>query len=123
MEDKMPANYLRLFVHLVWKTWDHLPLISPDVKAKIYPVMLHKAQELRCSVEALGGVEDHVHMLISFPATVCLSDVLKGIKGASSNAARLEFPDQFFKWQACYGAITVSPEGVPAVIRYIENQV
>ena len=118
----MPNNYLRMYVHLMWKTWDHLPLITPDVRAHVYPILLHKAKELGCSALALGGVEDHVHMLVSFPATACLSEILKGVKGASSRAAQLEWPNRFFKWQGSYGAVTVAPSGIPAVIGYIERQ-
>lgn len=88
----------------------------------VYPVMLHKAGELGCSVLAVGGVEDHVHLLVSMPATVTISEVVKHIKGASSRAVHLASPDLFFKWQGSYGAISVSPKAIPAIIRYIEGQ-
>jgi REP element-mobilizing transposase RayT len=119
----MTANYLRLYVHLVWKTWDHLPLITAQVRELVYPVILDKAGEMHGVAHAIGGVEDHVHTLIAFPATVCVSEMAKAIKGASSHALRTALPEQFFKWQGSYGAVTVSPSALPAVIRYIENQV
>jgi REP element-mobilizing transposase RayT len=99
-----------------------LPLITDDVRAVLYPVLLRKARELDCTVHALGGIEDHVHMLVAYPAPICMSEILKGTKGASSHAMRTAIPDRFFKWQGSYGAITVSPAHLPRLIRYIENQ-
>jgi putative transposase len=118
----MARNFLRLYAHLVWKTWDQLPLVTPDVRAVVYPVLLRKAGELGCSALAVGGVEDHVHLLVSFPATVAVSTILKELKGASSHAAQSAGPDRFFKWQGSYGAVSVSPSGLRHVIEYIENQ-
>ncbi len=109
-------------MHLVWKTWDHLPLTTLEVRELLYPVLLRKAREMGCSSLAVGGVEDHVHLLISFRPTVYLSDVVKELKGTSSRAVGLELPKRFFKWEGSYGAISVSPADLDPVTLYIEKQ-
>ena len=118
----MPDNYLRLYVHLIWKTWDHLPLLTPDVCGIVYPVLLGKARELGCKTLALGGVEDHVHQLVRIPPTLDISRLVKELKGASSRHAHLTFPQRNFKWRGSYGAISVSPATLPTVMAYIANQ-
>ena len=116
----MPNNYLRLYVHLIWKTWDHLPLVTPDVRAHIFPILLHKARELGCSALAIGGVEDHVHMLVRFGRTISIADWLRETKRSSSSHARGVHPN--FSWQAGYGVFAVETDRVPQVSAYIRNQ-
>ena len=60
----MAGNYCRVYVHLVWKTWDKLPLLGADVVNIAYKVILSKAQDNKCPALAIGGVEDHVHVII-----------------------------------------------------------
>ena len=121
-EVNLANNFIRVYIHLIWKTWDKLPLITDDVKNVAYRVMLSKAEALDCKVQAIGGVPDHVHVLLSLPPTQAICNVVKELKGASSRIVTIEFPDRFFKWQGTYGAVSVSPNGVRAVIKYIQNQ-
>jgi putative transposase len=74
-------------------------------------------------VDALGGMPDHIHLLVRFPTTLTIADLVKGIKGASSHLqTQHAAPGEFFKWQGGYGAFTVSPDVVPAVRTYIQHQ-
>ena len=118
----MPDNYLRLYVHLIWKTWDHMPLLTQEVRAAVYPVLLGKAREQGCETLAIGGVEDHVHLLIKMPSTLDVALLVKEMKGASSRHAHLVFPSKTFKWRGTYGAVSVSSSALSTVIEYIENQ-
>ncbi len=118
----MPSNYLKLYVHLVWATYDRFPAITPDCEGLLYSTILGKAKELGCEPLAIGGIEDHLHLLLRIPATLALAEIVKGIKGASSRHMVLTFPHKFFKWQGSYGATTVSPNALRKVIEYIENQ-
>jgi REP element-mobilizing transposase RayT len=72
---------------------------------------------------ALGGVADHVHLLIDLPATLAISDLLKHVKGTSSHLVTQHLqPGQFFKWQGAYAAFSVDPLQTSTVIRYIVRQ-
>lgn len=119
----MRAPFTQLYVHCVWATWDRLPLVTPHVEQPIYASIRAKGDELRCPILAIGGMPDHVHVLARLHTTVCVADLLKGIKGSSSHLiAQHVAPNEFFKWQGAYGAFTVSKDGVSAVKAYIENQ-
>lgn len=119
----MRRNKLALFVHLVWATWDRLPMITPDIERRLYRVIESKAQKLGCQVLALNGTEDHVHLLVLVPSTLAIADLLKQIKGASSHFVNevLKPPAQF-KWQGSYGAFTVSRWDVDKIKEYIKRQ-
>ena len=81
----MRAPYTQLYLHCVWATWDRLPLITPAIESRVYAAVAAKAHELKCEVLAIGGIEDHVHLLVRLPTTLTIADLLKGVKGASSH--------------------------------------
>jgi putative transposase len=87
----MRRNKLSLFLHLVWATWDRLPLITTDIERSLYRQLESEARKLECSVLAIGGIEDHLHMLVSIPATIRIADLVKQLKGVSSHFVNQEF--------------------------------
>jgi putative transposase len=112
-----------LFLHLVWATWNRLPLIGEANEKEIYAAIAKKCREHKCTPLAIGGVHDHVHVLVQLHPTVAISTLVKEVKGASSHLANHEIsPGHFFKWQGAYGAFTLSKADVPAVIAYIRRQ-
>jgi putative transposase len=72
---------------------------------------------------AVGGTEDHVHLLLSLPATISVSKAIQLIKGGSSFWINNTFSaHRNFKWQEGYGAFSVSMSHVEDTISYINNQ-
>ena len=71
--------------------------------------------------ETVGGVADHVHMLVSLRPVHRIADVLRDMKKESSTWAKNNFDDRFL-WQEGYAAFSVSPSATDSVKRYIENQ-
>ena len=117
----MRRTHNRLYVHLVWATWGRLPLITPEIRQRLYGVIQHHASKLRCEVIAIGGIEDHVHVLLRFAPTVVIADLVGRMKGASSYLAQ-QVLGHTFKWQGSYGAYSVSRFGLDRVRAYILNQ-
>jgi REP element-mobilizing transposase RayT len=72
--------------------------------------------------QGIGGVADHVHLLVGLKATHCLADVLRELKKASSVWVHEEIGLRTFAWQEGYGAFTVSATARETVQRYIANQ-
>jgi putative transposase len=72
----------------------------------------------------IGGVADHVHMLLSLPATLSVSKAMQLIKGNSSKWVHENFPEyQSFEWQEGYGAFSIGVSGSDGTIEYIKNQI
>jgi len=119
----MHAPYTQLYLHCVWATWDRLPLITPEVQREVYAAIMAKCKELNCEVITIGGVSDHVHLLVRVHPTVAVSELVKGVKGSSSHLITHEIaPGEFFKWQGSYGAFSVDKRSVDIMRLYIDNQ-
>lgn len=119
----MRAPYTQLYLHMTWSTWDRLPLITEAMEPRIYAAIAVKCRELDCEPIAIGGVADHVHVLVRLHPAVTVANLAKEIKGASSHlVSHAITPDQFFKWQGGYGAFTIRKAEVGHVKGYIENQ-
>ena len=71
----------------------------------------------------VGGMPDHIHILLSLPSTVAIAKALQLIKGGSSKWVHDTFPNhRLFKWQIKYGAFGVSVSRLEETIQYIRNQ-
>jgi REP element-mobilizing transposase RayT len=116
-------NCVNVLVHFVWAIWDRLPLIDAAWERDLHRYIHATCQNLDCHPLAVGGTEDHVHLLVTIPSTVRLADVMEAMKGSSSRLVASELaPHESFKWQGSYGAFSVSPRDKRMVIRYIQNQ-
>ena len=119
----MRAPFTQLYVHCVWATWDRLPLISSQIEQPMYAAILKKCHELKCEPIAIGGMPDHIHLLVRLYPTVAIADLLKGVKGSTSHLMTHQVsPGEFFKWQGAYGAFTLRKDSVSKVRTYIERQ-
>ena len=112
-----------VFLHLVWATWDRLPLITHQIERPLLRNIESEAIRHKCKVVALNCVEDHVHILLMLPSTISVADLVKQLKGVSSHFINdVHRSDSQFKWQGSYGAFTVSKSDVDRVVRYIQRQ-
>jgi putative transposase len=108
--------FTRLFYHLVWSTKNRLPLIKPEIEARLSAYLCQKADELECRVFAINGWNDHIHLIMEIPPKLSVTEVVKRLKGASSH----EFPE--FYWQRGYGALSVSERNLGAALEYVNRQ-
>ncbi len=116
----MSHSHVEYYLHLVWATYQREPLLIGDVENLIYASIRAEARHMHCTILALGGIADHVHLAVQPPSALGPSQVVQQIKGASSRFAGSK--GIAFKWQAGYGGFTLSRPHLKAAIPYIENQ-
>ena len=116
------SSRVEVYLHLVWATWDRAPLLTRDVRERVYLCIREEAARLKAEIVAIGGIEDHVHVLLRLPATISIADLVKQLKGSSSHLANHEVLPRGFKWQGGYGASAVSPRHVRRVRNYVLDQ-
>ena len=116
------STYLGLHYHLIFTTKDRRPFIKPDQQPRLQEYLGGIVTSLDGKCRIAGGVEDHVHLLVSLKATHRLSDFMRELKKGSSIWFKETFESKMFQWQEGYAAITVSPSGRSDVTDYIRNQ-
>jgi len=118
----MTSTHLSLSLHIVFSTKHRLPCIESTWRSKLHAYIGGAAKREGVVPKIVGGVEDHVHILLEIRATHRLADVMRGIKAASSAWVRRELGVREFGWQDGYGAFSVSPSHRSGVVKYIRNQ-
>jgi REP element-mobilizing transposase RayT len=119
----MPRNKINVLLHFVWSTYDRLPLITEDIERQVYRYIEHVCRNNRCDVLAVGGMPDHIHLLVNMSSTVSFAHLVKEVKGGSSRliSATLK-PGEWFAWRGYYAVFSVATRDKQRIVCYIENQ-
>jgi len=119
----MGHTYASQLLHCVFSTKERRPQISSALKPRLHAYLGGIARRNGAKALAIGGVEDHVHILLSLPPKLALAKAIQLIKGGSSTWVHENYPNhREFAWQEGYGAFSVGISQVDATIRYIANQ-
>ncbi len=116
-------SYISSYFHCIFSTKDRRPLIRPELRERLWPFLGGIARQNKMKAIEIGGVEDHIHILLSLPSTMAISKAMQLIKGGSSKWIHETFPEQrLFAWQEEYGAFSVSMSQLDKTIEYIKGQ-
>jgi putative transposase len=119
----MSHSYVSSLFHCVFSIKERRKTIVGGLEERLWKYMGGIARENRMKALQIGGVEDHVHLLLSLPSTLSVSKAMQLIKGGSSKWVHdtfAEHPD--FEWQAGYGAFSVGTSQIDRTRHYIANQ-
>ena len=120
---KRRRNKLRMLTHLVWATEKRMPLIMEEIERDVYRYIQQICKKRGCEVLAIGGMPDHLHLLVNLSNTMSLADLMRHVKGSSSRFITETLKQGgWFGWQEHYAAFAVSPQDKDVVTAYIQNQ-
>lgn len=115
--------YWRLFYHFVWGTKQREPLIGQGFEQRLYGVIAAKVIQLEGVVHAVGGTNDHVHLVVSVPPSIALSTFIGQVKGNSSHFVNQEIrAGHRFAWQEGYGVVSFGERHLAWIVRYTHHQ-
>jgi REP element-mobilizing transposase RayT len=120
----MPQSLARIYLHLIFSTKGREPLLPESAfRTQTHAYLAGICQHYESPAVIVGGVADHVHVLNRLGRTVDVSTLVRELKRESSKWIK-EQDSRLgtFYWQAGYGAFSVSPSHVDALVRYIETQ-
>ena len=118
----MPSTHTSLHYHLVFSTKERIPSVHAEIRDRVHAYLGGVIRGIGGTPLEVGGVADHVHLLVGLKPTHVLADVMRVLKGDSSKWLHAELGVRDFAWQEGYGAFTVSKSGVDAVREYVRNQ-
>ncbi len=119
----MGHSLSRVWLHVVIITKYREPFINDDIELSVFTLIERAIRSQGCYLDCINGMPDHVHILLLLRPNVCLSNLMKQIKGTTSyqiNESKL-IEDRFC-WQNGYGAFSVSESKLPVVRNYINRQ-
>lgn len=119
----MGHSYVHSLYHCVFSTKERKRLIDEELEMRLWPYIGGIARDNDCTALAVGGIEDHIHILLSLPSTMAISKALQLIKGGSSKWIHETFLHlRHLAWQEGYGAFSIGISQVDDTLRYIANQ-
>ena len=118
-----PVSYVSAYFHCVFSTKERRPFITAPLRERLWPYLAGIARENHMKALEVGGMPDHIHILLSLPPTIPIAKALQLIKGGSSKWVHDTFPERaLFAWQVKYGAFSTSASLLDTTIQYIRNQ-
>jgi REP element-mobilizing transposase RayT len=120
----MPQSLAQIYLHIVFSTKERRPFLhNQAILDETYHFLGGICNNLGCQVLRVGGVADHVHILCRLTRTISVAELVKELKRESSHWLKTKSTDlaEFF-WQGGYGAFSVSPGHIEALLDYIAKQ-
>ena len=119
----MSHTFVNALFHCVFSTKGRQRVITASLQERLWPFIGGIAREQGMKALAVGGVEDHAHVLLSLPTTISIARAVQKIKGGSSKWIHDAFPEhRGFAWQEGYGAFSIGISQIGDTISYIRSQ-
>ena len=118
----MPGTFGNIVVHVVFSTKNRLPLLAASTRGILFPYVEGIVKRVGGSLIDVGGMPDHIHLLIRLPTNLSVADAVRTVKANSSKWINEQATHMKFGWQRGYGAFSVSHSDMPRVIDYVRNQ-
>jgi REP element-mobilizing transposase RayT len=119
----MTRSFTRLTYHCTFSTRDRVASLYDNMRPRLHAYIARLINNDGGFAREVGGMDDHVHILLDLPAIVPVADAMSRVKSRSSGWIHRQFEGlREFAWQTGYGAFSVSASMVPSVRRYIQEQ-
>ena len=118
----MSHTYCCSLFHCVFSTKERRKTILSEIQPRLWAYMGGVAREHQMKALGIGGMEDHVHILLSLPSSVSIASAMRDIKSASSLWMHQTCALDDFEWQDGYGAFSIGWTQVSATLAYIAHQ-
>jgi putative transposase len=121
----MPRNvYSEINLHLIWHTKANAPVLVDGIETSVHRFLRDRAvKKGGLYFHEIGGIEDHVHLVISVPPTLLISDCVGEMKGSSSYYVNHRITNRHvLDWQTGYGVVSFGTRDLPWVINYVRRQ-
>ena len=117
----MKMTIHKLCFHIVLGTVDRRPMIPPPLTSDLYRLFEEVTERSGGTVIGIGGIPNHVHLLVRLPPSVVVADVVTDLKAASQTWARTSGAGDL-EWGEGFGAFSVSQERARELLGLVEDQ-
>jgi putative transposase len=121
--ESMPSTFCNIILHIIFSTKHRHPWIADDLKGRLYRYIGGIVRGEGGKLLEIGGMEDHVHLLLSWRTDESVAELLRNLKSHSSLWIHQTFPHlRIFAWQEGYAVFSVSHSQASKVRAYIQKQ-
>lgn len=119
----MANTYSQIYIQTVFAVQGRENSIKSEWKEELYKYITGIITNHDQKLLAIGGIENHIHILIGLKPNCEISKLIQEIKANSSKFVNQKrFVRGKFSWQEGFGAFSYSRSQLDTVIRYIKNQ-
>ena len=118
----MSHFYAKLYVHLVWSTAGRTSVVGERFAPRLHRRLAALIEREGCEALAVGGVADHIHMLLALHPAVAVSTLVRVLKANTSQWISHELRASAFSWQEGYGAFSLRDCELETVRQYVIHQ-
>jgi putative transposase len=119
----MSQSLAFVLVHVIFSTKDRMPVLEDAVRPELYAYLASVARNSGCECFRVGGTGDHVHVAVRLARPMTVAGLVEELKSSSSQWLKTKSPALTgFAWQRGYGAFSVGPADLGALVRYIDVQ-
>lgn len=119
----MPQSPNLVIVHLVFSTKDLAPCLKSSIRPDLHDYLATASRSVDCECYRVGGVADHVHLVVRISPGITIAGLVKELKRTSTVWLKTQYPAlPKFAWQQGYGCFSVGPGDLAAMIAYIDDQ-
>ncbi|MGJ3233454.1 IS200/IS605 family transposase [Marivirga sp.] len=119
----MGQSLVQNYLHIIFSTKNREPLIKKPIEAELHAYLGGVCNRLDCQAIKVGGYIDHIHVICKLSKKIPLTKLMEELKSHSSKWIKTKGKEYSnFYWQDGYGAFSVNPSQVEAVIEYIVKQ-
>jgi len=119
------SYYSEINLHIVWHTKNSSPLLTPTVEPVTHRFLKKRIIDTpEAFVHEIGGTETHVHLAVTIPPTLTISEWIGRLKGGTSHDVNQQVGkrQKVLQWQVGYGVVSFGTGDLEWVKAYIRNQ-
>src|SRR5258707_4336091 len=115
--------YSEINLHFVWHVKGNLQTVSETIEPRLYRYIRSYALQAKGLIfHEIGGTETHVHIAVTIPPTLLISEWIGQVKGASSHYVNHELANRkILDWQTGYGVVSFGTKDLESVVNYVSN--
>jgi putative transposase len=119
----MPQSLSKVIIRIIFSSKDRVAWLVRDVRSRMHAYVATVCRDLNAEAVRVGGVADHLHIVTTLSRTLSQAAMVETVKKTSSKWIKgLDTKYRQFYWQRGFGAFSVSPSQLNAVLEYVESQ-
>jgi putative transposase len=117
-------SYSEINLHITWHVKDDIPVLKDDLEGHVLKDLRRQVvTDSGAFLHEVGGTDDHIHLVVTVPPTLLVSEWIGRLKGSTSHYINHVIANRkVLEWQTKYGVVSFGTKDLPWVVQYVQNQ-